>query len=186
MKDTALLLIDLQNDYFPGGSNPLKNSTEAVMNARLVLQFFRERHMPVFHVQHIATRPGSTFFLQGTRGAEIHAEVAPVETESIISKHTPNSFVETTLLSELRDTSVSDIVVCGMMTHMCVDATVRAARDHGFKCTLIADACATRDLQIFDNTIRAEEVHHAFLAALNGYYATVVNSRIFLNTLSQP
>lgn len=181
MKDIALLLIDLQNDYFPGGSNSLVNSTEAVMNARSVLQIFREKHMPVFHVQHIATRPGSTFFLPETKGAEIHPEVAPVETESLVIKHTPNSFVETTLLSELRDTCVREIVVCGMMTHMCVDATVRAARDYGFKCRIIADACATRDLQVFDKIIRAEDVHHAFLAALNGYYAAVVNTEQFLN-----
>lgn len=181
MKDTALLLIDLQNDYFTGGSYPLVNSTEAVMNARLVLQNFREKHLPVFHVQHHAIRPGSTFFLPGTRGAEIHSEVAPVENENIIIKHTPNSFFETTLLSELRDTSVREIVVCGMMTHMCVDATLRAAKDYGFKCRLIADACATRDLQVFEKIIGADEVHHAFLAALNGFYAAVINTKQFLS-----
>jgi nicotinamidase-related amidase len=181
MKDSALLLIDLQNDYFPGGANPLVNSTEAVMNAKLVLQNFRENQLPVFHVQHVAIRPGSTFFLPGTRGAEVHPEVAPVETESVIIKYTPNSFVDTTLLSMLRDTSVKELTICGMMTHMCVDATVRAARDYGFKCSLIADACATRDLQVFDKIVRADDVHHAFLAALNGFYATVINTKQLFN-----
>lgn len=180
MKDLALLLIDLQNDYFPGGANALVNSTEAVKNAKLILQNFRENHRPVFHVQHIATRPGSTFFLPGTQGAEIHPQVAPMEAESILIKHTPNSFFETTLLSELRDTSIKELIICGMMTHMCVDATVRAARDYGFKCRLIANACATRDLQVFDKIIKADEVHHAFLAALNGFYATVLDTKQFL------
>jgi len=181
MQDTALVLVDLQNDYFPGGTNPLVNSTEAVMNAKLVLQNFRDNHRPVFHVQHIATRPGSTFFLAGTRGADIHHEVAPVDTESIIIKHTPNSFIETTLLSELRDTSIKEVVLCGMMTHMCVDATVRAAKDYGFRCRMIADACATKDLQFSDKIIQAEDVHHAFLAALNGFYASVINTKQFLS-----
>jgi nicotinamidase-related amidase len=140
------------------------------------LEDFRARELPVIHIRHLSTRPpGSTFFIPGTRGAEIHENVAPVAGEKVIEKNFPNSFRDTDLLNHLRSEGITDLVVCGMMTHMCVDATLRAAKDFGFSCTLIGDACATRQLEIGGNTVAAVDVQTAFLAALNYFYATVVN-----------
>jgi nicotinamidase-related amidase len=128
---------------------------------------------PVYHVQHLSTRPSTTFFLPNTAGIEIHPSVAPLPGEPVITKHFPNSFRETDLLERLKADGVSHLLVCGMMTSMCVDATVRAAFDLGFACTVVQDACATRDLTHDGETIPARQVHGAFLAALGAVYATI-------------
>jgi nicotinamidase-related amidase len=170
---TALVLIDLQNDYFPGGTMELTGADAAVANAALLLKAFRERKLPVIHVQHIAKRPGATFFLPGTKGAEIHSAVQPATGEHVLVKHFPNSFRETALLDVLRAVDAKNIVFAGMMTHMCVDTTVRAAGDLGFQCSLAQDACATRSLVFAGQTIEAEKVQLSYLAGLNGAFASV-------------
>ena len=123
------------------------------------------------HVQHLSNRPGATFFLPETAGAETHESVRPLPGEKLVRKHTPNSFRDTDLLAHLQANGVERLVIAGMMTHMCIDATVRAAFDHGFACSLAGDACATRALALGDRTIPAAQVHEAFLAALGGLYA---------------
>lgn len=175
----VLIIIDIQNDYFAGGRMPLVGSEEAVLNAKLVLEQFRKDGLPVIHIQHISDRPGATFFLPNTKGAEIHAEVIPVQGEKIITKHFPNSFRETELSAYLKELDVSDLVICGMMTSMCVDATTRAAKDFGYNCTVIGDACAAPNLQINEKMVSGENVHNAFLAALSYFYAKVVDAKDF-------
>lgn len=170
---SALLLIDIQNDYFPGGSMALEGSVEAAARAGELLAAFRRAGQPVIHIQHLALRPGATFFIPGTPGAGIHASVAPLAGEAVIEKHFPNSFRETTLLATLREKGIDELVIAGMMTHMCVDATVRAAFDLGFRCRVASDACATRALVFDDQAVPAAHVQVAFLAALQGLYATV-------------
>ncbi len=176
----ALIIIDIQNDYFEGGTNPLVGSSEASLNAAALLKDFRTRSLPVVHIRHLSTRPGSTFFIPGTRGAEIHENVTPVANEKVIEKNFPNSFRETELIDHLRLLGVTNLVICGMMTHMCIDATVRAAKDFGFSCTLIGDACATKDLEIDGKTVAARDVQTAFLASLNYFYATVSDTAEYL------
>lgn len=171
--NTALVLIDLQNDYFPAGTMELVGADAAVAQASRLLADFRRHARPVVHIQHIARRPGATFFLPGTAGAEIHASVRPAAGERVVTKHFPSAFRETTLLEDLRALGASKLVFAGMMTHMCVDTTVRAAADLGFQCSLAQDACATRDLQFAGRTVEAANVQLAYLAALNGSFATV-------------
>jgi nicotinamidase-related amidase len=170
---TALLLIDIQRDYYPGGAMELVGAEEAGEKARELLEWFRERGKPVVHVQHIATKPGATFFLPNTDGVEIHPMVHPVAGEEVVVKHKPNSFLGTCLQQRLDDLGVTKLVVAGMMTHMCVDAGVRAASDLGYECVVAADACATRDLSFGDQKVPAAQVQAAFLAALGAGYATV-------------
>jgi len=179
----ALILIDIQNDYFDGGANPLVGSENAGLNAKKILDKFRADHTEIIYIQHIATSHDSTFFLSHTVGCLIHEYVKPVEGEKIIVKHFPNSFRETELLDVLKMKDITDLVICGMMTHMCVDATTRAAKDFGFKCTLIGDACATKDLEINGRFIHSDEVHYAFLAALNNTYATVKTTSEYLSEI---
>lgn len=173
MPTTALVLIDLQNDYFPGGAMELVNPNAAVDQAALLLQRFRQLSLPVFHVQHIAEELDATFFLPRTAGAEIHESVRPLAGEPVVVKHFPNSFRETALLEGLRATGVSSVVFAGMMTHMCVDTTVRAASDLGFQCSLAQDACATMHLQFSGQTVGAKDVQLSYLAALNDGFARV-------------
>jgi nicotinamidase-related amidase len=166
---TALLVIDIQNDYFPGGKYPLVNPLEAAQNAYVLLQCFREHGGKHIHIQHISLKPDAAFFVKGDSGSDIHDSVAHFEGEPIVYKHYPNAFRETNLLEMLKEWGIERVVITGMMTHMCVDATARAAADFGFHAIIAEDACATRDLVHGDTTIPAELVHKSFLAALKSY-----------------
>lgn len=172
----ALLLVDIQNDYFPGGAMELVGSVEAGNQARQLLAAFRRKSLPVIHVQHIALHPGATFFLPNTGGVETHGCVSPERNEIVVQKHFPNSFRDTPLLERLREFKVAELVIAGMMTHMCIDATTRAAFDFGFECLIPSDACATKDLTLDGKSVPADAVHHAFLAALNGTYGRVTTA----------
>lgn len=178
---TALIIIDIQNDYFDKGNMPLVGSYNASNHTKLILERFRSDSLPIIHIQHIATRPTATFFLPNTEGAEIHDNVKPSEHEKVIVKHYPNSFRETELLDYLKRKNITDLVICGMMTHMCVDATVRAAKDYGFNIILIGDACATNNQEINGQIVKAEEVQKSFLAALSYFYATVTTTSNYLH-----
>jgi nicotinamidase-related amidase len=170
----ALLLIDLQNDYFEGGKMALVEPEKAALKAQKVLQQFRAVNLLVVHIQHIALSPTATFFIPNTHGSEINEMVKPIANEKLIVKHYPNGFRETELQEFLQNNGVTDLTICGMMTHMCVDATTRAAKDWGYNCTLIGDACATKQLEFAGIKIPAEHVHYAFLAALKGTYADII------------
>ncbi|HOD36708.1 MAG TPA: cysteine hydrolase family protein [Syntrophales bacterium] len=174
---TALLIVDIQNDYFPKGKMELEGSTEASLRAKELLELFRAEKLPVFFVQHISAQKGAAFFLPDTEGALIHENVRPLPGETVIRKHYPNSFRETGLLDHLKKEQVGRLLVCGMMTSMCIDATVRAAFDYGFQCLVAHDACATRSHQFKEITIPATHVHGAFLAALGSVYARVMSTK---------
>ena len=173
---TALLLVDIQNDYFPGGAMEVVGAGPAAAAAARLLAAFREGKQPVVHMQHIAARPGATFFLPGTPGAEIHESVRPGPGEAVFQKHFPNCFRETQLLEHLRAAGISRLVVAGMMTHMCIDTTIRAAGDLGFACLLAHDACATRDLAFNGVQVPAANVQAAYLAGLNGLFAKLLSA----------
>jgi nicotinamidase-related amidase len=172
--NSCLILIDLQNDYFPGGTMELVGIQAAAANARLLLDKHREAGSTVIHMQHIAVRPGATFFLPETRGAEINEQVAPRENETVVVKNFPNSFRATSLLDILHQKNIDELVICGAMSHMCIDATVRAAFDFGFSCLVAEDACATKDLHFMGRIIKAADVHASFMAALSASYARVI------------
>jgi nicotinamidase-related amidase len=179
----ALLIVDIQNDYFPGGKMALEGSEDAGLQASALLAACRDRRMPIIHVQHISMHPGATYFLPDTEGVRIHANVAPAGNEIVIRKQFPNSFRDTLLLDHLRQSSINELVIAGMMTHMCIDATTRAACDLGFKCFLAHDACATRSLAFGGTTISAEQVHCSFLSALSDAYATVQTAKELADAL---
>lgn len=178
----ALLLIDLQNDYFEGGLNSLAGSLDAVLKAQKLVQYFRLNSLPIIHIRHISSRQDATYFLPDTKGAEIHSCVTPVKDENVITKHFPNSFYQTDLNDLLQAQGITDIVVGGMMTHMCLDATVRAAKDLGYKCTIMQDTCATKDLEFNGTKVEAEKVQAAFLAALTPFYATVTSTGEYIKS----
>jgi nicotinamidase-related amidase len=178
---SALILIDIQNDYFPSGAMELAGMTRAAAQARKLLDAWRQVRRPLVHVQHIALGPGATFFRPNTIGVEIHESVRPLPGEPVIQKHYPNAFRETGLREALTTAGVEDLIICGAMSHMCIDASTRAAFDFGFACTVIHDACASRDLTFQDLTIPAAQVHGAFMAALGARYARVLSLKEFLS-----
>jgi nicotinamidase-related amidase len=176
----ALIIIDIQNDYFENGKMELVGSEKASKNAKTILEIFRAKNLPIVHIQHIATSPTATFFLPDTEGVKINKNVAPKGDEKVIIKHYPNSFRETELLDFLKSKQISELVICGMMTHMCIDTTTRAAYDLGFKSIVIGDACATKDLELDGEKANAKEVQIAYLSALDGTFAEIQKTSDFI------
>lgn len=181
---TALVLIDIQNDYFPGGTMELAGTHAAADKAAQLLAAFRAKGLQVVHIQHIATRPGATFFLPDTPGAEIHRSVQPVAGESVFTKHFPNAFRDTPLLDYLRLHAIQQLVFVGNMTHLCIDTSVRAAADMGFACSLAHDACATKALAFNGVEVSAAQVHASYLAGLNGSFAKVLSTADLITSLA--
>jgi nicotinamidase-related amidase len=179
---TVLLVVDVQQDYFPGGRMPLVDPEAAAANVRALLDRFRAEGWPVAHVWHQAVKPDATFLVAGTDGCAPWPTVAPAAGEAVFIKRYPNAFRETALASWLREQAADRLLVTGMMTHMCVDATVRAAADLGWSVDVASDACATRDVVHAGTTVPAALVHAAFLAALDGTYATVRPTTEWLRT----
>lgn len=172
----TLLIIDIQRDYFPGGAYPLVEPEAAAAEARRVLDAFRAGGEPVIHMKHVWDEPDAEFMRPGTEGIEIHPSVAPADGELVLEKTTPNSFVGTPLEETLRGSDANELVVAGMMSSMCVDATVRAAADLGFSPTVVHDACAAPDLEFNGVEVPGAAVHAAFMAALADGYADLTSA----------
>lgn len=179
----ALVIIDIQNDYFPGGKMELAGASEAGTRAGRLLAHWRKLGKPVFHVQHVSIRPGASFFLPDTPGVDIHPSVAPQGSETVIRKHFPNAFRDTTLEEELRRVNARHLLVVGMMTQMCIDTSVRAGRDLGYEITVAHDACATRAQKFGALEVPAELVQAAFMAALNGSFASIHSTETILEAV---
>ncbi|HET7579688.1 MAG TPA: cysteine hydrolase family protein [Bacillales bacterium] len=178
---TALLVIDMQKDYFPGGRMELEGTHAAAQNVKTLLGRFRKIGDPIVFMQHVSLSEQTGFFLQDTEGIDIHESVEPQHGEVVMQKHFPNSFRGTDLLEYLKRRDVKQLVICGAMSHMCVDATTRAAVDYGFRCTVVEDACATKRLVFNGDEIPAGHVHGTIMAALNGIYAEITDTDHFLS-----
>jgi nicotinamidase-related amidase len=172
----ALIVIDIQNDYFPGGKWALSGIDAAADNAARVLEAARNAGDLIVHVRHEFPTADAPFFAPGSFGAEIHAKVKPLPGETVVLKHQINSFRDTNLKGVLDRHGVTDVVICGAMSHMCVDAATRASNDLGYACTVIHDACASRDLEFNGVTVPAALAHAAFMSALQFGYARSVST----------
>ncbi|SFH36777.1 Nicotinamidase-related amidase [Palleronia marisminoris] len=178
MSKRAVVVIDLQNEYWPSGGLALENIERAAANAARVIAHGREAGDLIVNVRH--EMPGAPVFVPGSEGAEINEVVAPGEGEPVITKNFPNSFRDTGLKDLLDEKGVEEVFVVGAMSHMCVDATVRAANDFGYKTVTIHDACATRDLEFNGATVPAAHVHTALMAAFEFAYGEVVATDDFI------
>ena len=170
----ALIIIDMQNDYFAGGKMALVGIDEAMENTMKLIEDAQENKYEIFFIQHISTREGATFFLPNSESVKLHTRF-DVSIGTVIQKHYPNSFRETSLEAKLKEKGIKDLIICGAMSHMCVDTTVRVAFDLGYKTELISDACATKDLTFQGEMIQAKDVHDAFMASLDGVFCKVKN-----------
>jgi nicotinamidase-related amidase len=175
---TTLLLLDIQKDYFPGGKMELVGAEAAARQAYALLQCFRERGGRHIHIQHLSP-PGANFLIPGERGADIHDLAAHFEGEPILYKHSPNAFHQTDLLATLREWGTERLILCGMMTHLSVDSTLRAAHALGFSALIAADACATRALTFGGVHIPAGQVQAASLAAFESFGKVKTVEQIF-------
>ena len=176
----GLLIIDVQRDYFPGGKMQLVGSIEASEKIKNVIKIFRNNSKPIIHIKHISIKEHASFFLPNTEGIEFHENVIPINTEIIIQKHYPNSFRETNLDRLCKEKKIDSLVIVGMMTHMCIDTTTRAAYDLGYKCIVLEDCCATKSLNYRNKIIDSKDVQASFLAAIDGTFARVISSEEYL------
>jgi nicotinamidase-related amidase len=180
MPKRALVLIDVQNDYFPGGKWPLRGIESAADNAAKLLAAARAAGDLVVHVRHEFPTAEAPFFAPGSEGAQIHPKVRGTDGEPVVLKHHVNAFRETNLKAILDRHGVEEVVICGAMSHMCVDAGARAASDLGYRCVVVHDACAARDQEFEGTVVPAAEVHAAFMAALRFGYARLVSTEEYL------
>lgn len=180
MAKQALILIDIQNDYFPHGKWPLDGVEAAADNAAKVLEAFRQAGEPVIHVRHEFTSEDAPFFTPGSAGAHLHDKVLNQPGEPVVLKHFVNAFRDTDLRALLEQRAITDVVVVGSMSHLCIDAMARAAADLGYGVTVIHDACATRDVEFNGTTVPAAQVQAAYMASLGFGYAQVVSTQHYL------
>ncbi len=180
MPRRALVLIDIQNDYFPGGKWTLSGIESAADNAARVLAAARKAGDLIIHVRHEFPTAEAPFFAPKSDGAKIHSKVRNLESEPVVLKNHVNSFRETDLKALLDRNGIDEVVICGAMSHMCVDAGVRAASDYGFQCVVVHDACATRDQEFVGVVVPAEQVHAAFMAALGFGYAKLMTTEEYV------
>jgi len=166
MKNTAIVIIDIQNDYFPNGALMLDGAIDAATKARRLLDIFRDKKLPIVHIQHETTKQEMGLMLPGSFGQKIHDSIKPSGDEACFTKHYPNAFWQTKLEEYLKEKNIEHLVLAGMMTHMCVSTTARAAMERGFETTIIQDACATRSLEFDGAIIPGEIVHKTALAEL--------------------
>lgn len=181
MSQRAVIVVDIQNEYFPQGNFPLVGIEAATANAARAIAAARDRGELVVHIRHEMPDPDAPIFRPGTDGVEINAAVKPAEGEPVVLKHYPNSFRETPLQRILDENGVEEVVVVGAMSHNCVDSTVRAAADLGYRTTTLHDACATRDLEFEGATLPAAQVHAAQMAGLAFMYGEVIDTDTWLS-----
>jgi nicotinamidase-related amidase len=176
----ALIVVDIQNDYFPGGKWTLSGMDAAADNAARLITAARASGDLVIHIRHEFPTTDAPFFVPGSTGAQIHSKVKNHGNEHVIIKNHINSFRETKLKEILHQNGIRDVVICGAMSHMCIDAVTRASNDFGYNCILIHDACASRDLEFNGVQVPAEHAHAAFMAALAFGYAKTISTNDFI------
>jgi nicotinamidase-related amidase len=180
MSKQALIVVDIQNDYFPQGKWPLVGADTAADNAARLIAAFRQAGDSVVHIRHEFTSDDAPFFTPGSKGAQLHPKVLNHADEPVVLKHFVNSFRETELQAILQQHGIERLVVVGSMSHMCIDGIARAAADMGYEVTVVHDACASRDLEFNGLVVPAAHVHAAFMSALGFAYANVVSTEQFL------
>jgi len=170
MANTALLVIDLQNDYFPGGHYPLWQAEETLQKVQAAMTKAQQQGMPIIFIQHVAKAEKgiAPFFNEGTKGVEVHSALTDLlDSSHLVIKHYADSFEQTNLQSLLSDLHVESILLCGMMTQNCVTHTALSKAAEPYQVSVIAEACTTVD----------EMIHNI---ALNG-----LSSRVSLLSLDQ-
>jgi nicotinamidase-related amidase len=180
MSKHAVIVVDLQNEYLPTGNLPLHRIEQTISTALAVVTKARKAGDLIINIRHESAEPDAPLFTKNTPAVQFIEAMAAQDDEPVIVKNFPNSFRETELKSILQAHAIDTLTVVGAMSHMCIDATVRAAADFGYPVTVVEDACTTLDLEFAGRKVPATDVHAAFMAGLAFAYANVVNSAEYL------
>ncbi|KAG1465225.1 hypothetical protein G6F56_004931 [Rhizopus delemar] len=176
MSQEALIVVDVQNEYFPGGKLPLSSPVETTEACAQLIKKFRQEEKEVVFIQHVTKGKLEgivPFFLPETHGIEIHDSIKPLPTEKLIVKHESSSFVNTDLKEYLVSKGIKKLIVVGMMVHNCVNATVYSGVDEGFDCIVVEEAVDTFDQPLNGKIIKAEQIKESFLAGIQFAYSKV-------------
>ena len=176
----ALLVVDIQNDYFPGGLWEVNGMEAAADNAARLLAASRRAGDLIVHVRHEFATNDAPFFKPGSVGAQIHPKVKNLNNEHVVVKRYTNSYRETDLKEVLERNGIGQVVICGAMSQNCIDAVTRASNDFGYDCIVIHDACAAPGLEFNGTRVPSKYVHAAFMAALAFAYAKVPSTDEYL------
>lgn len=158
MSQAALLVIDLQNDYFPNGKFPLWNTEATLNNIKSAIAKANEKNIPVIHIQHIADPAMgiAPFFNEGSEGADIHPEIlALAPNADVVIKHFADSFEQTNLEEVLQKQGVTELLVSGMMTQNCVTHTAISKAAEKYDVSILMDCCTTVDEMIHNIALHA-------------------------------
>jgi nicotinamidase-related amidase len=174
---TALIIIDIQNEYFNGGALPLPESESTAANAQRLLAWARQNALTVVHIRHLSSNAFSPIFAPNSKTSEIATIVSPLATETVLTKHFPNAFLGTDLHAFLTNHNIETLIVCGMMTHTCVASTSQAAAELGYSVILAKNACTTRSLPVgAGQAMDYKTIHAATLAALSDAIAEIMGT----------
>jgi len=186
MENTALIIIDLQNDYFGSIKDakwPLYKTEKAAENTLKILTKAREKNLKIVHVRHEFQGDNPPFFAPNTKGSTIHESLTPKENESQVLKNGVNAFLNTDLKAILDESNITNVIIVGAMSYMCIDAVTRAASDYGYNCFLAHDACATSNIEFNGVKVEAKLAHATIMAALSFAYANVQTSEEILKQI---
>ncbi|HRJ62257.1 MAG TPA: cysteine hydrolase family protein [Azospirillaceae bacterium] len=181
----VLLIVDLQDEYFPGGCLPLPHIAPAAENVARLLTYFREAKAPVVHVMHDSGAKDGAFS-QSSKSWRLHHPAEPQSGENVIVKNHPNAFRLSWLHTTLQAMNVTELVIVGAQTQLCIDSTARSAIDFGYPTTVVVDACAAGDLEWNGERIPAEQVQRTFLAALDAILKLTTTAEILAAPLAGP
>lgn len=163
----ALLLIDVQKEYFSGGKLALPGMEAALEPIEALISHFRAGKLPILFVQHVTLDPDpDAAFAAYAIGTELHDRLPPEPEDAVITKSLPNAFVQSWLQARLQAQGVTELVIAGTMTQTCIDSTARGALDFGYPVTIASDACVAGALEWEGKAISAAQVQKTFLAAL--------------------
>lgn len=158
MNKTALIVIDIQNDYFPGGKFPLWNTDKILINTKDLIAKANQQDIPVFLIQHVSSAPKgmAPFFEKDSEGAKIHPEIMTFcSSAKVIQKQHADSFYQTDLENSLGKFDIDELLICGMMTQNCVTHTALSKQAEKYKVSIIEDCCTTTDEMIHKIALNA-------------------------------
>ncbi|MGE5453802.1 MAG: cysteine hydrolase family protein [Methylocystaceae bacterium] len=171
----ALLVIDVQNEYF-SGKLPISYPVGSLDNIKLLMQNAHKRGLPIILVQHTSPQPDANTFVRNSDGWKLHPDILLLPFDCIIEKNLPGSFTDTNLGTCLKEMEVDTVVICGYMSQMCCDTTARQAMHLGYHVEYIADATGTLDIKNYAGQIKAEDLHHAVLITQAMRFSQVMNT----------
>jgi len=186
MEKIALILIDIQKGISePGYYGQERNNPNAETNASLLLNFWREKKLPVFHVKHNSTNPSSPL-AKGKVGNQIMEIVQPIENEPIIEKNVNSAFIGTDLKDQLENKNIKKVVIAGLTTEHCISTSTRMANNLGFETILIYDATAAFDKEgPGESRYSAQMIHDIEIANLKDEFASVFKTNEFLKRMNK-